>query len=236
MFTPKAIQIKSHQNIACWAGVFYILATVAPIMTYPFIGFLMRESGGEFPADFLTQIVTNDALVIIGGLIELIYALAVVGIIATLHPLMKKQRPVLSLSFFSLRFMEAIGVMFHSLILFCLVSLSQAFGGIHAVELQLVVELLLAAREWTFLISSGIIWSLSALILNTLLYQNRLLPRWISVWGLIGAGLSFGAYGLQFFNIHPSEIFYLPIGVQEMVFAGWLIVRGLNIHPKEPNR
>jgi hypothetical protein len=228
MFTPKAIQTKSHQNIARWAGVFYILATVAPIMTYPFIGFLMQESGGESPADFLTQIVTYDARVIIGGLIELIYALAVVGIIATLHPLMKKQRPVLSLSFFSLRFMEAIGVMLHSIILFCLVSVSRAFVGIEMVDLHLFGELLLAAREWIFLIGSGIIWSLSALILNVLLYQSQLLPRWISAWGLIGAALSFTAYGLQFFNIHLSELFYLPIGVQEMVFAGWLIVKGLN--------
>jgi hypothetical protein len=200
------------------------MATVAPIMTYPFIGFLM----GDKPMDFLAQIAANELQVIIGGLIELVYALAVVGIIVNLHSLMNKHRPVLSLSFFSLRFMEAIGVMVHSVILFCLVSLSRVFTGSETIDLQLIGELLLAAREWLFLIGSGIIWSLSALILNILLYQNRLLPRWISIWGLIGAALSLTAYSLQFFDIHLSELFYLPIGVQEIVFAGWLIVKGLS--------
>jgi len=228
MFTTKANLTEPHQNISRWAGLFYILATVAPIMTYPFIGFLM---GGR-PVDFLAHVSANEKQVIIGGLIELVYALAVVGIIATLHPLMKKYRPVLSLSFFCLRFLEAIGVMLHSIFLFCLVSLSQTFSGTETFELQLLGELLLTAREWIFLIGSGIIWSLSALILNVLLYQNLLLPRWISGWGFIGAALSLLAYSLQFFDIHVSEFFYLPIGVQEMVFAGWLIVKGLNFQVK----
>jgi hypothetical protein len=214
----------SSRNIARWVGVFYILATAAPIMTYPFTGFLM----GDKPVDFLAQVAAKDNQVIIGGLIELVYALTVVGIIVTLHPLLKEDRPVLSLSFFSLRFMEAVGVMVHSLLLFCLVSLSQVFTGNEMVDLHLIGELLLTAREWTFLIGSGIIWSLSALILNILLYQNQLLPRWVSIWGLIGATLSMTAYSLQFFDIHLSELFCLPIGVQEMVFAGWLIVKGFN--------
>ena len=96
-----------------------------------------------------------------------------------------------------------------------------------ATALHFIGKLLLSAREWTFLIGSGIVWSLSALILNILLYQNKLLPRWISAWGLVGATLSLIAYGLVFFHINLPEVFYLPIGVQEMVFAGWLIVKGL---------
>jgi hypothetical protein len=65
------------------------------------------------------------------------------------------------------------------------------------------------------------------------LYQSRLLPRWIAAWGLIGAALSLTAYSLQFFEIHLSELFYLPIGIQEMAFAGWLIVKGLNSQVKK---
>lgn len=224
MVISKANLTEPLQKIARWAGVFYILATVTPIMTYPFIGFLM----GDKPVDFLVQVSMNENQVIIGGLIELAYALAVVGIIATLHPLLRSHCPFLSLSFFSLRLMEAIGVMFHCLILFCLISLSRALAGFEATDLHLLGELLLSTREWTFLIGSGIIWSLSALILNLLLYKNRLLPSWIAVWGLVGTALSLTAYSLQFFDIQLSELYYLPIGIQEMVFAGWLIVKGLN--------
>jgi hypothetical protein len=228
MITAKTIQSKTHKPATQWAGIFYILATAAPICTYPFIGFLF----GELPADFLEKISMNETQVIVGGLIELVYALAVIGIIVTLHPILKLQRPGLSLGFSSLRFMEAIFVMMHSIILFCMISLSGALARTNSIDLQLIGELLLAAREWIFLVGSGIIWSISALILNVLLYKNRLVPKWISAWGLIGATLSLIAYSLQFFDIYLSELFYLPIGVQEMVFAGWLIVKGLNIQEK----
>jgi hypothetical protein len=221
----------NNRQKAIWAGLFYILATIAPIMTYPFIGFLM----GELPVEILAQIAANEYQVIVGGLIELTYALAVIGIIATLHPILKMHRPALSLGFFSLRLLEAVFVLFHCLLLFCLLSLSQiANAGVEEVfNFQTAGRLVLAVREWTFLIGSGIVWSLSALVLNTILYQVRLLPRWISGWGLIGSTLSFITYALQFFNIALPELVYLPIGIQEMVFAAWLIARGLNAHVKK---
>jgi hypothetical protein len=97
-----------------------------------------------------------------------------------------------------------------------------------AAYFQTTGDLLLAARDWAFLIGSGLVWSLSAVILNYLLYQTKLIPRWLSVWGLFGALLSFAAYSLQFFGIKLPEIVWLPIAVQEMVFAVWLIVKGFN--------
>ena len=127
-------------------------------------------------------------------------------------------------------------MMIHSLSLLSLLTLSQEYtvaGFPDAPYFQTAGILFLAAREWTFLIGSGIVWSLSALILNALLYQHQLLPLWISGWGLIGAGLSLAAYSLQFFNIHLPEVVYLPIGVQEMVFAGWLIIKGFNTQAQQ---
>jgi hypothetical protein len=110
-------------------------------------------------------------------------------------------------------------------------TLSQEFvkaGAPDASYFQTTGDLLLAAREWAFLIGSGLVWSLSAVILNYLLYQSKLIPRWLSVWGLVGATLSFATYLLQFFGINLPEIVFLPIAVQEMVFAVWLIVKGFN--------
>jgi hypothetical protein len=53
-------------------------------------------------------------------------------------------------------------------------------------------------------------------------------PRWLSGWGFVGAALLWAYYLLQFFSINQVEILFLPIAVQEMVFAVWLIVRGFN--------
>jgi hypothetical protein len=156
----------------------------------------------------------------------------------TLFPILKKHNEALALGFSALRFIEAISTIIHSLILLTLLTLSQEFvkagapdakaGAPDASYFQTTGDLLLAAREWAFLIGSGLVWSLSALILNYLLYQSKLVPRWLSVWGLFGAILSFVAYLPEFFGIDSIEILFLPIAVQEMVFAVWLIVKGFN--------
>jgi hypothetical protein len=219
---------------ARWAGVFYVLATAAPILTFPFIGFLGGGSAGEPTPDYLVEVSVRSNQVVLGTLIELTYALSVVGIVVTLFPILKKHHETLALGFSGLRFMEAIGVMIHSLILLSLLTLSQEYavaGFPSASYFRTAGALFLAARDWTFLVASGIVWSLSALVLNALLFQKKLVPRWLSGWGLVGALLSLVAYSLQFFSIHPSEFLFLPIGVQEMVFAVWLIVKGTNHHP-----
>ncbi len=87
--------------------------------------------------------------------------------------------------------------------------------------------LLLAARDWAFMLGPGLVFALSALVLNYILYQSQLIPRWLSGWGLIGGTLMFASYLLQFFSINLEFLFVL-IGVQEIVFAVWLIVKGFN--------
>jgi hypothetical protein len=223
--------MNASRKNARWAGVFYIIATVAPISTIFFIGFLGGGVAGEPIPDYLVNVSANERQVIIGMLIELIWALAVVGIIVTLFPILKKHNEALALGFFGLRFMEAISTIIHSIILLSLLTLSQEYAAAGFPDdsyFQTAGALFLAAREWTFLIGSGLVWSLSALILNYLLYQRKLIPRWLSVWGFAGAALSFANYSPEFFGIDSIEILFLPIAVQEMVFAVWLIVKGFN--------
>ena len=163
--------------------------------------------------------------------IELFWALAVVGIPVFLFSILKKYNEALAHGFYSLRFMEAISTILHSLILLTLLTLSQEFviaGCPDASYFQALGTLLLAAREWVFNIGSGLIWSLSALLLNYILYRSKLVPRWLSGWGLFGAVLSFAAYLLQFFSINLSDWLFAPIAVQEMAFAVWLIVKGFD--------
>ena len=173
----------------------------------------------------------NEGQVIIGMLIELTWALAVVGIIVTLFPILKKHNEALALGFFGLRFIEAISTIIHSIIGLSLLTLSQEYAAAGLpddIYFQTAGTLFLAARDWTFLIGSGIVWSLSALVLNYLLNQGKLIPRWLSVWGFVAAALSFANYLPQFFGIDSLEILFLPIGLQEMVFAVWLIVKGFD--------
>jgi len=233
--------MTTNRKNARWAGVFYIIATVAPILTSIFIGFLGGMVAGEPIPDFLVNVSANEGQVIIGMFIELSWALAVVGIIVTLFPMLKKHNEALALGFFSLRFIEAICTIIHSIILLSLLTLSQEYTAAGFPDdsyYQTAGTVFLAARDWTFLIGSGLVWSLSALILNYLLIKSKQIPRWLSIWGFTAAALSFINYLPKFFGMASIDILFLPIGLQEMVFAVWLIVKGfigsaMDSHPEK---
>ncbi len=82
---------------------------------------------------------------------------------------------------------------------------------------------------------------LGCLTLNTVLYRSRLVPRWLSAWGLIGAtGVliygSLGVFGVSGGLGSPYMLLAMPLAFQEMVFAGWLIVRGLQPDEVQPRQ
>jgi hypothetical protein len=222
--------MNSDRRAAVVVGVLFIVATAAPIMTAPFVGFLGGGIVGEPSPDYLVTVSASEHQVLIGMFIELIWALAVIGIPIMLFPIFKRHSESLAIGFFGLRFAEGLGTIAGSIILLTLLTLSQEsvkVGAPAASHLQTLGDLLLAAREWTFMIASGLVWSLSALVLNYVLYRTRLVPRWLSGWGLIGAAVSLVTYMLQFYGIE-LDILFLPIALQEMVFALWLILRGFN--------
>ena len=212
-------------------GVLFIIATAAPILTAPFLGFLGGAIIGEPVPDYLIALSTNENQVITGMYIELIWALSVIGIPIVLFPILKKYNEELARLFYSFRFIEALSTIGHSLILLTLLSLSHEFvvaGAPDASYFQALGTLLLEVREWVFNIGSGLIWSLSALVLNYILYRSKLVPWWLSAWGLIGSVLSLVTYFLGFFSVHLSEWLFAPIALQEMAFAVWLIVKGFD--------
>ena len=223
--------LDSNRKSAIIVGVLFIVASAAPISTIFFTGFLGGGVAGEPVPDYLGVLSVSERQVVIGMLIELVWVLAVVGIPVVLLPILRKYSEALALGFFCLRFIEGLSTVVGSIILLTLLTLSQEFvraGVADASEFQTLGGLLLAAREWTFMVGSGLVWSISALVLNYVLFRSRLVPRWLSGWGCVGAVLSFVTYLLQFFSVEISYSFFAPIAVQEMVFAVWLIVKGFN--------
>ena len=64
-------------------------------------------------------------------------------------------------------------------------------------------------------------------------YQSRLIPRWLSAWGLVAiASVMVSALLVMFGLIEifstPQLVLALPIVLQEMVLAVWLIAKGFN--------
>jgi len=220
--------MNSNRKTAIIVGVLFIIATVAGILSQVFLGSILDGP------DYLINFSVNENQVIIGALLDLIMAAAIFGIPVMLFPILKQHNENIALGYLVARIFEAIPVVIGAISLLSLLKLSQEFviaGATDASHFQTLGNLLLTARDSTDLIGTQIVFSLTVLILNYLLYQSRIIPRFISVWGLIGAPLILAAGLLGMFGlVSPfstiSILLSFPIALQEMVFAVWLIVKG----------
>ena len=218
-------KMNTNKKTARIVGVLFITATVASSL-----GFAILDPILNAP-DILVNVSANTTQVIIGVLLLLIDSAAVVGIAVMMFPILKKHNEALALGYVGFRVIEAAIIIFASIILLSLLTLSQEYVQAAAPDasyFQTLGTLLLAVWDWALLLGIMIVFSLTALILNYLLYQSELVPRWLSGWGLIGATLLLAAGLLEIFDINLTDIINLPIALQEMVFAIWLIVKGFN--------
>ena len=98
----------------------------------------------------------------------------------------------------------------------------------------------LAIRNWGYGMIAPIVFSLGSLIFYYLLYKSKLIPHWLSVWGLIGATLFLASAFLPLLSyVSSTTLVYLHLtgAVNQMVLAAWLIVKGFNssaILPSQP--
>ena len=147
-----------------------------------------------------------------GALLEFTMAVLIVGISIYLYPILKKYNGALALGYVVFRTIETVLLTVGAISLLTLLTLSQKFviaGTPDASWFQTLATLLLAVREWGGGVFSAIVFSLSALILNFILYRSLLIPRWLSVWGLIGATLYLGSGFLPLFGHDPRSTIYL---------------------------
>jgi len=223
--------MTSTRKTAIIVGALFITATVVSMLEYIVI----------FPPilnapDYLVNVSENENQAIIGVLFYLTNCAAVVVIPIMLFPIFKKYNEALALGYIGSRIIESVTLIVGSISLLSLLTLSQEYTQAAAPDdtyFQTLGTLLLAVTDWTHLLGAMIVFSLSAVILNYLLYQSKLIPRFISVWGLIGAISLLAAGLLGMFGLSPSStisIFLtIPIGLNEMVLAVWLIGKGFNL-------
>ncbi len=225
----KEISTKTYRKTDIMVGILFITATVASVLNQIILEPILDT------ADYLVNISENENQVIIAIFFELLNAAACAGIAIVIFPVLNKYNASIAIGYVGFRVIEAtIGFVAITGRL-SLLTLSQAYikaGDSVVSNFYNMGTLLLAGYDWIFLIML-IVFCLGALMLYHILYRSRLVPRIISVWGFIGAIMALTAFLLQMFRFIMDEsiisnLFVLPIAVNEMVLAVWLIVKGFN--------
>ena len=219
-----------ERRTAAVVGALFIVATgffmAGQILHGPFL-----NSG-----DILEVTFPNRTRVVAGVLIELVGVLAIPLIALVFYPILRRASEMAALAYVGLRLIEAAALVTVDGNLWAMVSLSEAFhaGTASASTLATQLGTLQAMNESTFMISVAIAFPLGSLLLNSVLWRARLVPRLISGWGVFGAALLLVGAGLDSLAVLPAlppalleALLTLPIAVQEMVLAGWLIGKGV---------
>ena len=208
-------------------GVLFLVAMVASLA-----GGVLIASVLDVP-DYFTAVVEREAQVLAGVVLELVNATAVVGIAVLLFPVLKRFSEALALGYVALRVIEvaiAVAAVVSPLALIALSRTYATAAPADAAALPLLGVGFLTVRAYLVGQLLGIFFSLAALILYYLLYRTRLVPRFLSVWGLIAVAAVFSWNVLELLGMHVSAgmVFGLPIILNEIVLGIWLIVKGFN--------
>jgi len=215
---------NKEKKTAIIVGVLFIIGTVAGVLSVVFTGPILDDP------DYLIKVSANENQIIIGALFVLIMGFALAMVPVMMFPIFKKHNEALALGYVvfrgALETVTYIAIVINWLLL---LTLSQEYvkaGAPDASYFQPLGTLLLEAGDWLNHISA-IVFSLGALMFYYLFYQSKLVPRFLSVWGLIGATLVLAVGVLGMFGL-VLEILWAPLALQEMVLAVWLIVKGFN--------
>ena len=191
--------------------------------------------------DYLTLVSANRAQVILGVLLELINGVAYLGIGVLMFPILKQRFESMALGYVGFRILEFVMQVLSGLSPLSLLNLSEEFvsaGAPAASSFQVLGTLLLAERNWAFQMVS-ITFGLGALMFYAMLYQSKLIPRFISIWGLIGAAVVLANTMLDMFSLTVPNLGVLML-LNELFLGVWLIVKGFNRsregYPNESNR
>jgi hypothetical protein len=222
--------MNTSRTNAAVVGVLFILGTVPALLGLP-----LALNTVSAP-DHLTAISTNEGQMILFTAIKFIMGMACAGIGLALYPILKKYNEGLAFAAAGFRVIEGALHVVGALLYVVLLALSQEFvkaGAPASSYFQTADVLINTGIAWCRDVAVLLSFGIGALMYYVVFYQYRLVPRWLSVWGLVGITLNIISALLVMFHLLPSAgtiqvILLMPILPQELVLAVWLIARGVN--------
>lgn len=225
--------MNTTRKTAVIVGILFILGTASGISA----GVLSEPLRADplFPQN----IAANENRWISGALFVSLMGILLAMVPVMLYPILKKRNPVLAAGAVLFRgAIEAISYAAMAICMLLMVNISRLFensGSAKAETIQILGKAVWAAKEWSELWGS-LVFSIGAVMIYTVFLQTRLVPRWLSGWGLAGGVLYFIANIASMLDPQHAAaslgsglgMLMIPLAIQEMVFAGWLILKGFD--------
>jgi hypothetical protein len=216
-----ATPMASHRKISLTAGLLYML-TMVSIPTLALYGQVKSANYiiGAGP----------DTAAMLGGILEVIVALAGIGTAVVLFTVLKKQNEGLALGLVASRTLEAAAIFIGVAFLLSIVTLRQSGAGADALVTS---NVLVTLYDRIFLLSQSFLPAVNDLLLGFLLYKSRLVPRALSLIGIVGGPVLIAGYLAVIFGVigqHAplAALSALPVFLFELSLGIWLIVKGFN--------
>ena len=189
--------------------------------------------------DYLTTVFPKSATLISGMLGWLINDIGIVFIGILMFPILKKQSESMALGYLSMRIFESVLMIVGVFFALLLIPLSQEFikaGATDVTSYQAIGSVLKQAENWFLNILQLVFLGLGGIILTTMLYQTKLVPRSISVVGIVGYAVLLPAAILALFGVidptpgGSASIVAVPVATFEIILMPvWLFAKGFNV-------
>ena len=227
----KGTPMSSTRKTALVAGIFYLITFIS-IPTLVLYRPVLNHR------DWILSSGSHTG-VLVGGFLEVIVALAGIGTAVTLYPVVKRQNEGVALGFVAARVLEACMIFAGVVSLLSLATLRHDLGGpagANAASLVTTGASHAAIYHSAFLLSQSLMPGINALLLGSLMYRSRLVPRIIPLMGLIGGPLLIVAVFATLFGQHSSlgglaGLPVIPVAAWEFSLGVWLVVKGFKPSP-----
>jgi hypothetical protein len=218
---------SAARKTALVAGILYLITFITSIPALALEHPLLKQAG------FIVSTGSNSRLVL-GGVLDLLNALAAVGTAVALYPLLRQRHAGLALGFVTSRLLEAATIVTSVAAILSLVTLHKGAAGTTGAEKTAMVttgKSLIALHDWTFLLGPGLLPGVNALLLGTIMYRSGLVPRIIPTIGLIGAPMLLASATATIFGVYdqvssPSALAALPVAAWELSVGMWMTFKG----------
>lgn len=200
--------MNSKKN-AIVVGILLILAIVSGLLT-------LSLSEIIEPPGYLLKIAGNETQFVIQIFMGLIMGIACATIVIFLYPVIRRHSEALALGAVCFRIIEAVLFFISSICLFLLISLSNEYikmGASNEIFFNVIGNILLSGRKWTSALLAPLALGLGALMYYLIFFKSRLIPKWLSVWGILGVVLHVSAAVISAFTkLQPaSAVLHIPI-------------------------